>query len=265
MYDSLEAELHDLFWDQEGTSIEIDFINEILSSKPPAHTSSEGKIKSLEIGCGSGRLLIPLLEKGHHIDGVDTSADMINLLESNLTDTHPHLLSDIITHHGKTEEMELSCYDHFLIPAFTIQLMPDPAAFLKHLHAHSKDQCSLYLTTFIPWAEIAGELEEEDWYADHSAVTTEGQTAQCRTQFTIDRTQQKLYRKHEYQLSGGSKKSKTTNRTHSTTQDVTWFYYKELLNLLTLTGWDTTKTIFDFDPSSDGENAHLLTIFANKS
>ena len=32
----------------------------------------------------------------------------------------------------------------------------------------------LYLSTFIPWAEITGELEEGSWYLDQEATTPEG-------------------------------------------------------------------------------------------
>jgi len=34
----------------------------------------------LEFGCGSGRITIPLLRKGVNVTGIDTSADMVNLL-----------------------------------------------------------------------------------------------------------------------------------------------------------------------------------------
>ena len=139
--------------------------------------------------------------------------------------------------------------------------MPDPESFLHDLYKRSKDQCSLYLTTFIPWAEITGELEEETWYEDHSATTPKGDTAQCNTTFTINRTLQLLRREHHYKLISPAGKEIAS---HSTTQNITWFYYKELIQLLSLSGWKTTNTIYDFDPESNGENAHLLTLFTEK-
>jgi 2-polyprenyl-3-methyl-5-hydroxy-6-metoxy-1,4-benzoquinol methylase len=35
---------------------------------------------SLEIGCGTGRVMLPLLQEGYRIDGIDSSAKMIELL-----------------------------------------------------------------------------------------------------------------------------------------------------------------------------------------
>ncbi|RYD65398.1 MAG: class I SAM-dependent methyltransferase, partial [Verrucomicrobiaceae bacterium] len=34
---------------------------------------------SLEIGCGSGRLLLPLLQKGHNVEGLELSREMLDL------------------------------------------------------------------------------------------------------------------------------------------------------------------------------------------
>lgn len=38
--------------------------------------------RSLEIGCGSGRLLLPLLRDGHEVEGLDTSPEMLERLRA---------------------------------------------------------------------------------------------------------------------------------------------------------------------------------------
>lgn len=40
----------------------------------------------LELGCGNGRLLLPLARAGHEVWGLDASADMLNLLRERLND-----------------------------------------------------------------------------------------------------------------------------------------------------------------------------------
>ena len=54
MYDQLEAKLHDLFWAAEGQSEELALIEEFLQQYAGT---------ALELGCGSGRLLTPLLNR----------------------------------------------------------------------------------------------------------------------------------------------------------------------------------------------------------
>lgn len=51
---------------------DFDFINEILN---------DTRKPILELACGSGRVLIPLLEKGYNISGVDLSNDMLEILK----------------------------------------------------------------------------------------------------------------------------------------------------------------------------------------
>ncbi|MFA9377820.1 MAG: class I SAM-dependent methyltransferase [Lachnotalea sp.] len=52
--------------------------------------------KILELACGSGRILIPLLEKGYDIAGVDLSEDMLDILEKkcSMKNLNPILFKD---------------------------------------------------------------------------------------------------------------------------------------------------------------------------
>ena len=72
MYEKLEARLHDVFWEAEAPGVELDLIQQHLSGS---------KGRCLEIGCGSGRILLPLLDAGYLVDGVDVSQDMLELLK----------------------------------------------------------------------------------------------------------------------------------------------------------------------------------------
>jgi len=250
-YVSLEASLHDLFWDAEGESAELPLIREHLSQNPGT---------SLEIGCGSGRLLIPLLQEGHEVHGNDLSADMINLLKQKLEE------ADLDTEYftTPTEQLELSRYRNFLIPAFTLQLMGTAGAAqtLKHIAKQSADNATLYLTVFVPWAEITDELEPDNWYLDHKAPTADGNNAQCFTRYQINRTEQILHRDHHYKVSDGDK----LIAEHHCSQQLRWFTLPELRLLLSACGWHIDQIIYDLNPALDSEeDAQLFTITASKS
>ena len=69
-YLSLEAELHDAFWAAEDDGSEIRLMADFLKTHPgPA----------LEIGCGSGRLILPLIATGFDVEGLELSTDMLEI------------------------------------------------------------------------------------------------------------------------------------------------------------------------------------------
>lgn len=245
MYRSLEARLHDIFWNTEAPDLELNLILDHLQNRAG---------KCFEIGCGSGRILLPLNAQGFHTDGNDTSQDMLDLLKQNQAE------ADIQLFNLPVEDVDVSSYQHFLVPAFTFMLMEEGSVekTLRYLSANAADNASLYFTIFMPWAEICGELEEQEWYKDHEAENLDGGKASCKTQFTIDRTHQLLHRKHKY-----SYRSKVgAKEQYESEQHLRWFTYQEIILLLKQTGWEVEKSIFDFDPEADSENAHIYTIIA---
>lgn len=246
-YQSLEAELHDAFWDSED-SPELEWLDALLSQNPgPA----------LEVGSGSGRLLLPLLAKGHELEGLEPSSAMLDLCRDKAADMN---LSPVL-HAGTMAELDTPTrYQSILIPAFTLQLSADPGADLDTLRKHLLPNGLLYLTTFIPFAEIDGELPENEWYPDHELELEDGRLATLLSRHEIDRENQLLHREHHYKLSGGN-----GDREHHSKQSVRWFTAFQLHKLLTDHGFEPEQGIGDFDeeePISD--EAQILTVLARK-
>lgn len=70
-YSGLAASLYDLWWGEKPL-LDDAFYRRMLEQLPgPA----------LEVGCGTGRLLIPYLRDGFEIEGVDCSAEMLALCQ----------------------------------------------------------------------------------------------------------------------------------------------------------------------------------------
>ncbi|PID80181.1 hypothetical protein CSB20_07980 [bacterium DOLZORAL124_64_63] len=250
MYDALEARLHDVFWDAGGECAEMPLIEAFLRQFPGT---------ALELGCGSGRLLLPLLEKGYMVEGLDNSQDMLGLCRQRAGQHEP------VLHHAEMASFQTgSTYAAIAVPAFTLQLLPyaDVRKVFANIRGHLHAGGGLYLSTFIPWAEITGELDEGTWFLDHEARLDDGKAAQCHTKFHIRRMAQELVRDHRYELrdvdGGLLEKSTSTHR-------LTWFWPRELKELLAASGFQVERVTGDF--STDGtldEDSQIITIVAKR-
>lgn len=234
-YLSLEAELHDPFWASADGGSEIVLMSKFLGNHPgPA----------VEMGAGSGRLLFPLREMGFEIEGVEFSKDMLAIAEK-------HGCGGGIHHGDMSTWRDGRIFSSVLAPAFTFQLASDPAACLRHWHSLLVPGGGLYLTVFMPYAELFGDLPENEWYRDHSCDLPDGSHALLETRHRLDRKNRLLHREHRYTISG------KTNTSHLSKQTVRWFEHRELIGLLEECGFRHELAFLDFNAANvtdDPEN-----------
>jgi SAM-dependent methyltransferase len=230
-YVSLEAEFHDAFWAEDDDATEVSLMERFLASHPG---------RALEIGSGSGRLLLPLLTDHPEVEGLELSDDMIRLCH----ETAELAGEQVVVHRGDmidwTPEIP---YRSLVVPAFTFQLAEDPEATLRHWHTLLVEGGGLYLTVFIPFAELEGDTEENVWNPDHQTTLADGRIAKLDTLHRIDPEKQILDRQHRYYFADSQ-----TNF-HESRQILRWFTPEQLQELLTTTGFKVTEAFVDFDPT----------------
>ncbi len=247
-YTSLEALLHDAFWAAEGEPVELTFLDALLR---------DHRGPSLEVGCGSGRLLLPLLQKGHHVEGLDLSADMLALCRESAA----ALDLDPVLHHGDMAVFDPGRrYASLLLPAFTLQLAEDPAAVLEHLRGLLDENGVIYLSVFSPLAELHGELPEGEWYPDHETRLHDGRKAGVETRHRLDRRRRILFREHLYRLHDGEKPLE-----HRSRQTLRWFTPRQLRGMLAKAGFTPLHAMADFDEEIPvDDEAQIVTVVARK-
>jgi SAM-dependent methyltransferase len=235
-YLSLEAELHDAFWNEEEDGSELRLMTDFLRKHPgPA----------LEIGSGSGRLMFPLLQAGFEVEGLELSPDMRALGDARAAELG---LKPLVHAGDMGEWLPDRRYAALLAPAFTLQLAVDPAATLRHWHGWLENRGGLYLTIFTPHAELEGFLPEGEWYEDHRASLPDGITGLLETRHRLDVEKQLLFREHRYSLSG------KPPLTHRSKQTIRWFVHGEMPELLASSGFRLECCFMDFDPGSAGSD-----------
>jgi SAM-dependent methyltransferase len=233
-YHSLEAELHDAFWDAEDEGSELVLMTDFLKHHPgPA----------LEIGSGSGRLMFPLCQQGFDLEGLELSDDMRALGRIRAE----KLGVNAMVHAGDmTDWRPPRRYAALLATAFTLQLAADPAAVLRHWHTWLENHGGLYLTVFMPLAELSGDLPEHAWYPDHQAVLPDGRQGLLETRHRIDHQARIIHRQHRYSLAAGKGKPACH---YESKQAIRWIEHHEMLTLLAQSGFLLQRFHLDFDPA----------------
>lgn len=251
MYQSLEAELHDAFWDAEGPAAELPLLRDFLGDYPG---------KSLEIGCGSGRLLYPLLAEGFQVEGLDNAPAMISLArqEAAAKGLVPQLYESELAQHQPSFR-----YHALTLPAFTLQLFENPAEALKDCQRLLTSGGGLYLTVFYPLAEDYGDLPEGERYHDHEITLADGSAATIETEHQIDRDHLILTRHHYYEVS----RSNGQKESYHSRQELRYCLEEEWRQLLSESGFEVVRTIYDFEfeESCEDETAGICTFFARKN
>jgi ubiquinone/menaquinone biosynthesis C-methylase UbiE len=105
---------------------------------------------TLELGAGNGRFLIPAIEAGLALEGIDNSADMLNRCRRHAQERG----LDVVLHHGDIAPLDLARrFAALVCPASSFTLIESEqrahAALASYLH-HLEPGGTLALTMFVP-------------------------------------------------------------------------------------------------------------------
>jgi ubiquinone/menaquinone biosynthesis C-methylase UbiE len=117
---------------------------------------------ALDVGCGTGRLLLDYLADGLHVEGVDVSPEMIELCRQKAL----KLSLEPIVYAQAIEALDLPTkYRTIIIPSYSFQLVPDLAdamAALDRFHDHLLPGGTLVVSIW--HSKRDGPAEWSEWY-----------------------------------------------------------------------------------------------------
>jgi ubiquinone/menaquinone biosynthesis C-methylase UbiE len=192
-------------WDPSGGDREQPdylYLLEQLKSEPgPA----------LDIGCGTGRILVRLLQHGLDVDGIDTSAEMLNQCRVKAA---AHGFQPTLISQGMQSLAMPRRYQTIYIPCGTFVLVTDRDEAwetLRRCHAHLIPGGRLIMNVFWPFGK--GEpLSDEPSGGDNeygplmAHTLADGQRiVQTYKRLEINRVEQIIIAKRRYQLFDGDK------------------------------------------------------------
>jgi SAM-dependent methyltransferase len=143
-YQGALADLYDLFFTVSPE--EYEFYRYFLHLIPG---------RALEIGCGTGQLLVPYLKEGLTVDGLDSSLPMLTLCRRKAEEKG---LQPVL-YHQAAETMQLPrapLYTTIYVPSSTFMLITDRSlawSALRRWYESLAPGGQLLLSLFIPWYE----------------------------------------------------------------------------------------------------------------
>ncbi|TDU87551.1 methyltransferase family protein [Kribbella voronezhensis] len=152
------------------TGIVVDAYSKLKSTsfdpKPYADFVGAAGEPGLEIGCGDGEPLLSLRQAGLEVDGVDSSADMLERCRANAAATGV----EVTLYHQRMEDLSLPRrYRSIYLAGPTFNLLPDDetarralAAIRQHLTPDGQAMIPLWIPGPTPEAELGRQREAVD-------------------------------------------------------------------------------------------------------
>jgi SAM-dependent methyltransferase len=198
----------------------------------------------LDIACGTGRILIPCMQSGVDIDGLDLYAGMLNQLRQKAValDLEPRL------YQADMASFQLSRrYSLIMIPfnAFVHCLTTeDQIASLVCCREHLEPGGLLALDTFFPAATLITMPNDTRVLELESTHSETGLPVRMFDTRSFDRVKQQQHSRVEIEMLDASGNIARVHRSETT---IRWIYKTEMELLLRVAGFDHWQVFGDFD------------------
>jgi SAM-dependent methyltransferase len=191
---------------------------------------------ALELGCGTGRLLLRYVEAGLDVEGIDVSADMLAICRAN---ARARGIAPVL-HRGSIAPLQLDRqYALLFCPAasFTLFHERDVARdALRSYRAHVLPEGEVHLALHVPWSDMDANHE---WRVRRTATRpTDGVTVMVHEAVACRRAEQVIDSLTRYEWwDADGRLVDTRMRRHR----LRWWYPDEFVRELTDAGFEQTR------------------------
>ena len=246
LYDGLEAASYDLV-DELSDFDDYAFYRLLIESNP-------GPI--LDLGCGTGRILVPLAEEGLDVVGLDASAEMLAICREKLGLEK----RNVPLVQGDIRQFDLNeRFSTILIPGFSIQLLleaDDLDACLKACLGHLKPGGQVIIPTYLPWEMLESGLDRMPLEMHREGETDEnGQRFVAWQGWELNRIEQRLTLKNRFQHLDSSD---TVLVEEDREMTIHWHLAYEMQSRLGRIGFSEIDLYGDFQTNKSAENSESI-------
>lgn len=195
----------------------------------------------LEPMCGSGRLLIPLMQLGYKIHGLDNSASMLESCKQRATALH---LKPILYQESVSEFSTKQHYDGIIISLGSFQLLyPRQIAYsaLAKFHELLSVNGKLVMDLFVPWEAMYEHGEEDTSF--RKIQLPSGEWIEIKSHTIANKFEQHLLNRNHYKKYVNDK---VIAEEEEEEMNILWYYRNEMELLLEKHGFKDIKVIERF-------------------
>ena len=220
----------------------------------------------LDVGCGTGRLLIPYLSEGMEIEGADPMADQLAICQRKLdeaglkTKLHQQAMQTLDT--GRK-------YQTIMVPCGTIQIvLPREAQWegLKRLYDHLLPSGLLILTLYSAFDDLKTENFGE-WITRSRRIQPDGTILEKAGRILgVDKTHQTMEQQVRYRLLRGELEDENAEiiDEHLCHADEQIFFIHELSLMLEKSDFKIEKITGNYTMEPYNDSHYVFAFFARK-
>jgi len=224
-YSSLVARFYDKFLEENTEDIE--FMKSYI-------TTNSNSI--LELASGTGRLLIPLLESGYNVDGLDNSKEMLDIARNKITKLNRN---STLFNENMTDFKLANKYDFTFIGcgSFMVVDYENGLKTLNCIKQHLTQNGELLIDLFIPWDDIQkSKCNTMELVRD---VSINKERCLVYESFSVDIHEQRKYGKYKYEYYNDGKLVES----EINELNLRWYYEDEIINILKEIGFSEIEIL----------------------
>jgi SAM-dependent methyltransferase len=224
-------------------------------------SACEGARRVLELGCGAGRLAIPLARDGHEVVGVDIDEALLDIARSKIRQTPAALRARLDLRVGDMRALELEelRFDRVLIAHSTIYCLQsddDVRAMLREVRSYLAPAGQLLIDAYSAdgFHDVL-DPDADDPLTEIVRVTASGRLWRVLERSDWDREAQRVEAHYRHVPAGGG-------RAIDTTIIHRYMRAAQLETLLREEGFDDVRIAADFEGTPYGEDAEHMVVTA---
>ncbi len=215
----------------------------------------------LDIGCGTGRLLLDFLSQGIDIDGLDNSPEMLILCREKADELG--LKPNLFEQHMEALDLKRK-YRTILVPSLSFQLVADEnlaQEAVKRFYANLMKDGVLVMPFAIFWEE--GDPEEHPWIKIHEKKdASSNRVFRKWSTARFDGKKQLQHTEDRYEVLRNGRVVKREHHQRSPT--LRWYSLDQAMQLYKNAGFERVQALHGFEDKPTVENDTFFTIIGTK-
>lgn len=212
----------------------------------------------LDVGCGTGRLLLDYAQQGIDIEGVDNSPEMLAICR----DKAAALGVEVAIYEQEMKSLDLPrTYRTILVPSSSIQLLIEPdhvAEAMRRFHAHLEPGGALAMS-FMVFGTGQSQTEEQAqrWHKTQEATRDDGALVRRWSRARLDNEAQIEHTEDRYELVVDGAVVETEE--HSRSPAGRWYTQEQSRALYEAAGFDDVRLYREFTNEAASEGDRVWT------